>query len=201
MSVMHMRELIARELSARPLHASWHEADAAVLLVLVPVDGRVCLLLTRRAAGLRRHAGEVAFPGGKRDAGDAGSVAVALREAHEEIGLEPAQVQVLGGLRPLRSRHGLCVAPVVGWLEGPFSPVPCEAEIAEVFAVPLDWLAEPGRLEVESLPPDSGRSHPYAFRYRHHRIWGLTASAIVELLAAIPCGVALPAAHPRPEPA
>jgi 8-oxo-dGTP pyrophosphatase MutT (NUDIX family) len=161
----------------------WQDADAAVLLLLRDDPSTPSLLLTRRASHLRRHAGEIAFPGGKRDPGDVDLVDTALREAEEEIGLARGRVDILGGLTTFTSRFGQKVAPVVARLTAPMAWQPAEAEIDTVFEVPLPWLADCRHLQLEALPPDSGRRFPYVFQFGEHRIWGLTAAIIVEFLA------------------
>src|SRR5690606_15147567 len=119
-----------------PAHAAL--ADAAVLVPLVG-EGETSVILTRRHDGLRQHGGQVSFPGGRVDPGDAGPLAAALREADEEIGLRPADARVLGYLDPLATVSGFRVLPVVARVPAGFEPRPRPGEVAEVFSLPLAW--------------------------------------------------------------
>ena len=144
----HMQLIVQR---LRPLAAALPAAALAAesqrAAVLVPLfwrgdgdgDARACLhvLLTQRLQSLSTHGGECAFPGGRRDATDADDAATALREAHEEVGLPPAQARVLAVLPPVLSKHRLSVTPVVALIPADFMPAPHAAEVAAVFELPL----------------------------------------------------------------
>jgi len=148
---------------------------AAVLMALAEGAAGPEVVLTRRAAGLRHHAGQVAFPGGRLDPADAGPEAAALREAAEEIALPPAQVRLIGRLPGHETVTGYHVTPVIGWIEGRFDPRPDPAEVAEVFAVPFAHLADPARYRFEArLWQGSLRSYP-VIPWGPHYIWGATA--------------------------
>ncbi len=148
------------------------------------------LLFIRRAEHAQdRHSGEVAFPGGRADPGDRGPVATALREAREEIGLDPRHIQVLGKMRPIRSVSGYRVTPVVGLVTTwPLDLRPDPAEVAEIFSLPLDWLREPGHRHTR-IWPEPG--HPQArqvifYQERDgHRLWGLSAWITVDFLGCL----------------
>lgn len=148
-------------------------------------DPRVCrdldVLLLARAATLRAHPGEVAFPGGRIDPGDTGPVAAALREAHEETGLDPSGVDVLGTLDPVPlafSRH--LVTPVLGWWRES-SPVRVvdEAESAAVFRAPVADLLDPAHRGVTVIRRDGHEWRGPAFTVDAetgtHTVWGFTA--------------------------
>lgn len=184
-------------LEAAPMGAGWNEeelegllpADAALVdaAVLVPLVRReeIAVLLTRRTDGLRHHAGQVSFPGGRVDAGDAGPLDTALREAHEEIGLPPAQAQLLGYLDPLATVTGFRVLPVVARIPADFVPHPEPGEVAEVFEVPLAWLMAPENLARIAIGFGGRARRVLEFR-RHdahpeQRIWGATASILLNL--------------------
>jgi 8-oxo-dGTP pyrophosphatase MutT (NUDIX family) len=118
---------------------------SAVLLPLFVRDDDVHLWFLRRSAGLRSHSGQVAFPGGKKDPTDESMEATALREAHEELGIHPSSVDVLGVLDDLVTITGYVITPVVGWVPSELVPVPNPNEVARVFAAPLrNFVPAPG---------------------------------------------------------
>src|SRR5260370_882378 len=124
--------------------------ESAVLVpIVVEPDASARLLFTVRPADMSKHAGQIAFPGGKRDPGDADLAATALREAAEELGIEPAAVEVLGLLDDVPTPTGFVITPVVARLLGPLELRPSAREVAEVFAVPLDELRDPTRYKSE----------------------------------------------------
>ena len=157
---------------------------AAVLLGLVPRDAGLSVVLTLRKDDLRHHAGQVSFPGGRIEPGDAGPLDAALREAHEEIALDAARVQPLGWLDPLATITGFRVLPLVAVLDAGSVFAPDPREVASVFEVPLAHLLAPSNLRrvmiqfrgqprhvLEYLPHDGGA-----------RIWGATASMLQNLI-------------------
>jgi 8-oxo-dGTP pyrophosphatase MutT (NUDIX family) len=154
---------------------------AAVLVGLIARPAGTTVLLTRRNDGLRNHAGQVSFPGGRIEPGDADAAAAALREAHEEVGLAAALVQPLGYLDPLLTITGFRVVPLVARIAPAFVPRPDPGEVAEVFEVPLDLLLDPGRLERIELQFGGRPRHVLQYRYEQQRIWGVTASILFNL--------------------
>ncbi|HHN74684.1 MAG TPA: CoA pyrophosphatase, partial [Acidobacteria bacterium] len=118
---------------------------AAVLLPVVVRPAGPGLLLTLRTAHLAQHPGQVSFPGGRREPGDADPMATALRETQEEIGLDPARVEVAGVLPTYSTVTGFSVVPVVGLLEPPIDLKPDPREVAEVFEVALEVVLDPRR--------------------------------------------------------
>jgi 8-oxo-dGTP pyrophosphatase MutT (NUDIX family) len=168
-------------------------APAAVLVALLGHDGETRVVLTRRAAHLRTHTGEVSFPGGRLDPGETAE-AGALREATEEVGLDAAAVEVVGRLTPLATfSSGATITPVVGILSGTPALVANPSEVEHVFEVSLAELAADGVFREERwivpgrpLPfADSGEdgSFPVSFfELPHDTVWGATARMLVELL-------------------
>ena len=148
---------------------------AGVLAPLVERGGRLELLLTKRSSALKHHPGQIAFPGGKQDPGDADVIAAALREAHEEIGLDPGNVEVLGTLAPHETVTAFRVTPVIGRVRAPFDIRPEPGEVDEVFAVPLDHVLDPANYIVESRRWRGQMRHYYAVPYGPYFIWGATA--------------------------
>ncbi|KXU37109.1 hypothetical protein AXE65_03975 [Ventosimonas gracilis] len=139
--------------------------------VLVPIDTRQQLLLTRRADHLPTHAGEVAFPGGRREPEDRDLVHTALREAEEEIGLAAAQIEVVGRLSTLISLHGIYVTPIVGLLQQPcFKPNP--AEIADLFQVPLRFFCDEPRSSTHLIHYQGTPFYVPSWRWQGFHIWG-----------------------------
>ncbi len=146
--------------------------------VLVPVlcgGGAPRVILTKRSSALKHHPGQVAFPGGKQDAGDPDITATALREAQEEIGLDPANVETLGFLPRHETVTGFDVTPVLARISVPFTPVPEAGEVEEVFEVPLAHLLELGRFRVEKRRWRGDWRRYYAVPFGPYYIWGATA--------------------------
>jgi len=154
---------------------------AAVLVGIVAHPDAPTVLLTRRHDGLRHHAGQVSFPGGRIEAFDPSPAAAALREAHEEVGLEASQATALGYLDPMLTITGFRVLPLLALLAPGFVPRPDPGEVAEVFEVPLDLLLDPGRLERIELEFGGRARHVLQYRYESQRIWGVTASILFNL--------------------
>lgn len=150
--------------------------------VLVPVTNRVRpgVILTQRTETLRRHAGQIAFPGGRLDPGE-DVITAALREAHEEIALPPAAVIVVGEADRYRTVTGYTVTPIVGVVPPDLALQASEAEVASVFEVPLDFLLDTAN-HVEAHVEWQGRErHYYEIMWEDRRIWGATAAMIVNL--------------------
>jgi 8-oxo-dGTP pyrophosphatase MutT (NUDIX family) len=154
--------------------------------VLVPIQERAdgdYLVLTQRAERLNSHRGQVAFPGGGIDPGDSGPLEAALRESHEEIGVEPRHVRVLGQLDQVTAASNYLVTPFVGLIPSPYEFRLNPEETAAVFSVPISALLEPGCFSTEPRSFYSDRRGPVChFYYESWDIWGATARIIVQLL-------------------
>lgn len=157
---------------------------AAVLAPLVVRDGELNLLFTLRPTTLRSHSGQISFPGGKVDAGDASLVATALREAHEELGIVPADVEILGELDDVPTPSGFIITPVVGLVtSAPATYALNPAEVAEAFEIPVDLLRDPSLFEDLGDVERWGRTYKMCrFRPRGRDIWGATARMVWDLL-------------------
>jgi 8-oxo-dGTP pyrophosphatase MutT (NUDIX family) len=154
---------------------------ASVLVPIVARAGELTMLFTRRTAHLRNHSGQIAFPGGGAEPGDASAEATALREAHEEIGLEPARVEVLGRLSDYHTRTDYRVTPVVGLVAPPVELRLDAHEVEEAFEVPLAFLLDPAN-HLRHQREFQGRPVPfYAIPYRDYYIWGATAGMLINL--------------------
>jgi 8-oxo-dGTP pyrophosphatase MutT (NUDIX family) len=151
---------------------------AAVLIGLVERDAGLTVILTRRADTLRRHTGQIALPGGRRDPGET-PWQTALREAHEEIGLEPHFVSVVGLSTPYRTGTGYLITPVVGFVRPGFTLTPNPAEVADIFETPFGFLMDPANVEEHERELPSGEKRRfYAYNHEDRFIWGATAGML-----------------------
>ena len=154
---------------------------AAVLVPVLNGPEGPSILLTRRAETLRQHKGQISFPGGRRDETDTDLTAAALREAHEEVGLEPANVQVIGYLDDYPVLSGYRITPVVGQVLKPFTPVIDPGEVAETFELPLALLLAEGSFQRKMLTRDGLQLPFMELVHGGHRIWGATAGILWNL--------------------
>lgn len=155
--------------------------DAAVLVGLTPRPPPlgVTVLLTQRTAHLRDHAGQISFPGGRIEAFDRDPEAAALREAEEEVGLPPGNVEVVGRMPPYDTVTGFRVFPVVGWLTPPGAYRPDPFEVDEAFEVPLAFVLDPANHVWHEGERDGARRRFYVLPFEHRHIWGATAAMLV----------------------
>jgi 8-oxo-dGTP pyrophosphatase MutT (NUDIX family) len=157
-------------------------AIRAAVLIPVVAAAEPVLLFTRRTDTLARHSGQVSFPGGRIEPGDATVAAAALRETAEETGIAPGQVTVAGYLPRYRTGTGFDIQPVVGVLDPGFTLTPDPAEVAAVFEVPLAFFADPATHVRASREWNGHVRRFYSFTYDGHEIWGATAAIIVDLV-------------------
>ncbi|WP_202300628.1 CoA pyrophosphatase [Dryocola clanedunensis] len=159
---------------------SGNKRQAAVLVPIVrrPQPG---LLLTQRSPLLRKHPGQVAFPGGAVDSTDASLIAAALREAQEEVAIPPESVEIIGTLPPVDSVTGFQVTPVVGVIPPDLPYRACEAEVAAVFEMPLVEALRLGRYHPLDIHRRGNAHRVWLSWYQHYFVWGMTAGIIREL--------------------
>ena len=153
--------------------------DAAVL-VAITNRAEPGVILTVRREHMRTHAGQIAFPGGRLDAGE-DAVAAALREAHEEILLEPEAVDVVGSIEPYRTVTGYVVTPVIGVIPPDLPLTPHEHEVADWFEAPLAFILDPANRVRQTALFQGRERHYYEIVWNGRRIWGATAAMIVNL--------------------
>lgn len=161
---------------------------AAVLLPLMWVEGGWHLLFTRRTDSLAEHSGQVAFPGGRADPQDSSIEQTALREAQEEIGLNPADVRILGRLRQSITITHYLVTPVVSTIPWPYPLRLAYYEVGRAFSIPLDWLADPANREqrLRTLSPDLPPVPVIYYQpYDGEVLWGASARFTINLLEAL----------------
>jgi len=152
---------------------------AAVLLLVVNRPGEPTVVFTQRTAHLADHAGQISFPGGRVEAADEGPAHTALREAREEVGIDPALVEILGELPDYHTSTGYRVRPVVGWAEPPLEYALDPYEVADVFEVPLAFLLETANHRYESAFYKGRMRHYWAMPWQGRFIWGATAGMLV----------------------
>jgi 8-oxo-dGTP pyrophosphatase MutT (NUDIX family) len=156
-------------------------ADAAVLMAIRDTpEPRV--VFTLRRGDLARHAGQVSFPGGRTDHGDAGAIETALRESREEVALDPNAAEPLGFLDCLETISGFCVTPVVARMAGDAVLTPQPEEVAKIFEVPIAFLLDPANLHEFEFRARGEARKVYEYMGVEPRIWGATAAMLVNLM-------------------
>ena len=186
---MSLVDRIARSLAADPPHdlllgdlVEGQDGEPHLAAVLVAITDRPApgLILTVRREDMRKHPGQVAFPGGRIDEGET-AVRAALREANEELALDPGQVQLLGEADSYRTVTGYGVTPVVGVVPADLPLVPNPAEVADWFEAPLDFVLDPANQRRMSAEFRGAKRHYYQIDWQGRRIWGATAAMLVNL--------------------
>jgi len=180
-----LRDALARPPAEPPLEGDLPELRAqadvpAAVLVAVTDRPKPGVILTVRREHLRTHAGQVAFPGGRVDAGE-DAVSAALREAREEILLDPDAVTVVGPIEPYRTVTGYIVTPILAVIPPDLPLTPHEHEVADWFEAPLDFLLDPVNQQQRSALFQGVTRHYYEINWNDRRIWGATAAMIVNL--------------------
>ncbi|MCE1253164.1 MAG: CoA pyrophosphatase [Anaerolineae bacterium] len=161
-----------------------HLRQAAVLIPFLYTQDTWHLLFTRRTHTVQDHKGQVSFPGGGVEQGDVDIRATALRESHEEIGLYPRDVQILGFLPPLVTPSNYHISPVAGLIPAQYAFTPSPVEVDRIFTIPLDWLANPAHHQQKMRQHPDGRLSPviYFDEYDGELLWGITASITLMLI-------------------
>ena len=158
---------------------------AAVLIGLVDRADGPSVLLTQRTLHLKAHSGQISFPGGRVEPEDLSATAAALREAHEEIGLESNFVDVLGSLRPYETVTGFTVYPIVGWVAARARYQIDPFEVAELFEMPLAFALDPTNRRRESGVRGGIKRSYWVFPFENRRIWGATAAMLVNFASVL----------------
>jgi 8-oxo-dGTP pyrophosphatase MutT (NUDIX family) len=202
------REFAGSELDARerravrtlqdpPSAPGWNHAEIADLLgpgsrraaaVLVATIARAdgpSILFTRRTEHLAQHAGQVSFPGGGVESADADSIAAALRETREEVGIDAALVQPFGYLDCFETISGYCVTPVVAQVDPGYRATPDPREVADVFEAPLAFFLDPANRRQRRFDWRGKTREVWEFAYNDHIIWGATAAMLLSLVRRI----------------
>ena len=154
--------------------------SAAVLVPIINQPNGLTVLLTKRSSSLPDHAGQVAFPGGQMEPTDLSPEGTALREAEEEVNLDPSKIELIGRLTPRKTGTGFYVMPVVGILQTPLNLKADPAEVDVVFEVPLKKLALKSNFSLEDTYRDGNKRSYWVFNHDSFFIWGLTARILRE---------------------
>jgi 8-oxo-dGTP pyrophosphatase MutT (NUDIX family) len=183
-----------RSLAEPPCEMGWNHGDmlkligagvrrpAAVLVALIDRGEGFNVLLTRRTDSLNHHAGQVSFPGGAIDPGDTDAVAGALRETHEELGIEADLIEPIGYLDTFETVSDYRIAPVVAWLDAGYRAQPNPYEVADVFEVPLAYFLDPANKKSVRMDFRGHERDIHEFHYAGQRIWGATAMMLLNFV-------------------
>lgn len=153
----------------------------AAVLVAITDRAEPGLILTQRSERLRKHAGQIAFPGGRVDASDADEIAGALREAEEEIGLPPHLAQVIGTSDRYHTFTGFDIVPVLAVIPPDLPLRPQESEVADWFELPLAYALDPANRTQHAVEFEGVVRHYHEIMWQERRIWGVTAAILANL--------------------
>ncbi|MEE8295707.1 MAG: CoA pyrophosphatase [Sphingomonadales bacterium] len=159
--------------------------QAAVLIPLLARETGLSVFFTKRPEGMKEHPGQVSFPGGRHEGVDKSLIETALREAHEEVGLAPKLVRVVGQLAPYRTITKYEVTPVIGLVDPSFKPILDSREVDEVFEAPLAFFLEVANLKTRERLYQGKQRPYYYFDYKEFHIWGATAAMMVNFREAV----------------
>jgi len=162
---------------------------SAVLLPLFQRGNEYHLILTKRSPQLKRDGGVLCFPGGTQEPNDVNLMFTALREVYEEIGIEPSDVNVLGGFEPVLTRSQFAIQPIVGVIPHPYAYQPNQAEVEVIIEVPLNSLYDPANLRVEGFLGPEGLVHRFSYVHQGQIIFGATAQLLTRFLELISEGM------------
>lgn len=179
-SLAALRGMLARR-PALEIDAPEHRRACVLVPLIRDVGGNWSILFSRRSDQLQAHSGQIAFPGGAVEAGES-LEAAAVREAEEEVGIPPQHVQLIGRLDDLITNSGFLVAPFVGVITAPVEYVLQEAEVVEVFEVPIDALLDPAQPQVRYVSFRTRNYPAYFYPYGRFEIWGLTGRMLKAFL-------------------
>lgn len=175
-----IREILSSR--KKQLIESVEAMPAAVLIPLFKKDGKVHILFTKRTETVAHHKGQICFPGGASDPEDETSMATALREAFEEVGVRPEDVDVLGTLDDLITSSNFLVAPFVGTIPYPYNFKVSRREVEELIEAPLAVLMDKNNVNEELELRGDVLFPVYFYHYKDHVIWGVTARLLTQFL-------------------
>ncbi len=184
--IKYLRRILGSAFSSssaygRSFSLSTPPIPAAIIVPILKVEGHWNLLFIRRSISNDPHSGQVAFPGGRMESSDSSPEEASLREAQEEIGLDPQDVEVLGRLPALLTVTNYKIYPVVGMIPYPYPFQPSPDEVQKIFTIPITWLAEPLNYRVEErlLPPPIGTVPTIYYQpYQDEILWGASAQIV-----------------------
>lgn len=183
-----IKELLEKHCPQTPIaEGALSARRAAVLVPILCLEDGWHILYTRRSDFVNDHKGQVSFPGGAIDPGDGSVEDAALREAQEEVGIDPAQVEILGRLEDIVSISGYLITPVVGRLNWPIKFSLNYKEVSRIFSIPLTWLADPDHYEPRLFTAPNGQKDMVYFYdpYDGEQLWGISARITLQLLVAL----------------